>query len=261
MSSAAVLLLAGGFLPAAETAPPAWRTRAAGPDETFDGKRFDYRLRPTAQKAGRYVVREVRFPSPVESPFAANNTVPGYYYLPDDIAAGGPPRPAVVCLHILDGRGTIARLVCSRLAEAGIPALWFTMAYFGDRRPADWKRQLKERPDAADLLVDGLFQSAADTRRAFDLLASRPEVDGERIGIVGVSFGGIVGATAAGIDGRFSRAVLVLAGGDLMNVIGVSRETAEIAKQIAALPPAKRLWQGRTDENRKRQYRNCLGNP
>ncbi len=236
----AAAILVGGYLPAAEPAPPAWRTSAAGPDDTFDGRRFDYRLRPAEKQAGRYVVHEVRFPSPVASPFAENNTVPGYYYLPDDIAAGAPPRPAVVCLHILDGRGTIARLICSRLAEAGIPALWFTMAYFGERRPADWRRQLKERPDAADLMVDGLHQSAADARRAFDLLASRPAVDGEQIGIVGVSFGGIVAATAAGIDGRFNRAVLVLAGGDLMNMIGVSRETADIAKQIAALPPAKK---------------------
>jgi dienelactone hydrolase len=217
----------------------ALRTFTVEPDKTFDKKGFDYEIREI-EKKGRFTIHEVRFPSSNKTEFEENNVVPGYYYLPDDMDKGPAQRPAVICLHILEGSGTIARLVCSMLAEAGVPSMWFNLAYFGSRRPQDWKKKIDKRPDAARVVVEGLFQSAADTRRALDLLASRPEVDGSKIGLVGVSFGGIVSATTAGMDERFKRVVMVLAGGDLVNIIGVSWETDLIAELIDKLPPEEK---------------------
>jgi dipeptidyl aminopeptidase/acylaminoacyl peptidase len=76
-----------------------------------------------------------------------------------------------------------------------------------------------------DALLEGVRQGVMDVRRAARWLASLPEVDADRIGICGVSLGGFVAATAAGVDGRFPRVGIVLAGGDLASVLaGESRE-------------------------------------
>ena len=53
-----------------------------------------------------------------------------------------------------------------------------------------------------------LIQVAVDARRAIDVLSARPDVDVERIGYVGQSFGAMMGATLAGIEKRFRVYVL-----------------------------------------------------
>ena len=58
--------------------------------------------------------------------------------------------------------------------------------------------------------VTNIIFEMRELRRALDLLASRPEVDAERLGLVGVSFGAVRAATFAGIEGgRLRIAVLM----------------------------------------------------
>ncbi len=83
--------------------------------ETFDGRPFEYRMELAARRPG-YRVYRLRYPSPVETPFEANNVVPAEYYLPDGIGPDDPQRPAVICLHILGGQFELVRLVGSSLA-------------------------------------------------------------------------------------------------------------------------------------------------
>jgi len=90
------------------------------------------------------------------------------------------------------------------------------------------------------LFVAALRQAGSDVRRTVDLLASRPEVDAQRIGITGISLGGIVAASAAAIEPRLDRAMLILAGGDLPAIIDHADETDELRKTIARLPEARR---------------------
>ena len=65
--------------------------------------------------------------------------------------------------------------------------------------------------------------------RTTDLLASRPEIDADRIGITGISLGGIVAATAAGNEPRLQRAVFILSGGDLLPLINHAKETRSLS--------------------------------
>ena len=60
-------------------------------------------------------------------------------------------------------------------------------------------------------------QLMTDLQRAVDLLVARPDVDGSRIGYVGVSYGGAMGALFAGIERRLKTAVLVVADGGLVS--------------------------------------------
>lgn len=71
-----------------------------------------------------------------------------------------------------------------------------------DQRPADLRAAKAPGGDAAQM-VAGLVQVAVDSRRAFDVLAARPDVDSQRIGYAGLSFGAMMGATLSGVDTRF----------------------------------------------------------
>lgn len=62
--------------------------------------------------------------------------------------------------------------------------------------------------DEARRAYDQLVQVAVDVRRAVDVLSARPDVDAERIGYVGLSFGAMMGATLSGFETRIKAYVL-----------------------------------------------------
>jgi len=204
--------------------------------QTFDKRPFRYRISPLAERPGYHVYR-LTYPSPVATPVQQNNTVPADFYLPDGIRPGDPKRPAVICLHILDGNTPLTDVVCSVLAARGIPAIMFKLPYYGERGLPKGPEALADDPK---LFVGAIAQAGEDIRRTIDLLASRPEIDPRRIGITGISLGGIIAATAAGADPRLHRAGLILAGGDLPRIIHHARETRPLSKMIQSLPPPDR---------------------
>src|SRR5262249_50679618 len=80
-----------------------------------------------------------------------------------------------------------------RLADRGVAALFVKLPYYGERRPAsgglDAKRFL-----SADIerTVTAMRQGICDVRRAAAWLAAREEIDPRRLGVAGISLGGIV---------------------------------------------------------------------
>lgn len=188
---------------------------------------FRYAVRPLETVSASYTIHEVTFPSPVSTPHPANNTVHCEYFLPR--AAG--PHSAVIVLHILGGDFDLARLFARQLAERGVAALFLKMPYYGPRRaegvPA---RMVSDDPRAT---VEGLTQAVLDVRRATALLAARPEVDSRRLGIFGISLGGITAALAAGNEPRLGHVCLLLAGGDL----------GQVAWESPALTRVRTRWE------------------
>ena len=162
----------------------------------------------------RIEVWSVQFPSPIESPDPVNNTVHAEYFLPVGVGPGA-KRPGVVVLHILGADFPLARYLAARLAERGIPALFMKLPYYGERKP----------PGAEFLSVDiersmsAMRQGVCDVRRAASWLACRPEIDPEKLGVTGISLGGIVSALSAAVDPQIKRAGLLLAGGGLGDIL------------------------------------------
>lgn len=239
VSSCACLVAWGVFLSGAgqaAAAPTPAKPREFSVDKTFNGAPFRYQMKLTATKRG-YRIYRLTYPSPVTTSLEANNTVPADYYLPDGIEPGDPRRPAVVCIHILEGNFTLVRMLCTALASRGVPAVMFKLPYYGERSPPGGRRAMAGDPK---MFAESLTQGILDARRTFDVLASRPEVDPKHIGITGISLGGLVSAATAGSDKRFARAVLILAGGDLPAIIGHCREAREIRELLAKLPAGQR---------------------
>jgi dienelactone hydrolase len=173
---------------------------------------FAYTTRPL-RRTERYTVHAVEFPSPIATPDPENNTVHADYFRPH--AEGR--RPAVVVLHILGADFALSRYLAARLADRGVAALFVRLPYYGERRPAGGQKRFL----SADIerSVTSMRQAVCDVRRAVAWLACRPEIDPGRIGVTGISLGGIVAALAASADPAIDRAALLLAGGGIADIL------------------------------------------
>lgn len=198
------------------------------------GGTFEYRM-ALLRETPKHRIYRLSYPSPVRTGLESNNTIPAEYYLPHGIDPGDPQRPAVICLHILGGNFELVRLLCAVFADRGIPAIMFKLPYYGERADRSVYRLLR---NDASVFAQALDQGTADVERTFHLLASRPEIDAERIGISGISLGAIVGATSAGRLPGIRRAGLLLGGGDLATIIHHARETRGLSEFIRNQPPA-----------------------
>jgi dienelactone hydrolase len=77
-------------------------------------------------------------------------------------------------------------------------------------------------------------QAALDVRYAYAYLASRNDVDRQRIGIAGISLGGIVGSLAFELEPRLERGCFLLAGADIPMMLWQSNLTEELRRKWEA---------------------------
>jgi dienelactone hydrolase len=166
-------------------------------------------------RTARYAVWAVRFPSPVTTPDPENNTVHAEYFRPE----GPGRRPAVVVLHILGADFALSRYLAARLADRGVAALFVKLPYYGERRPPGPGPAKRFLSTDIDRSVTAMRQGVCDVRRAAAWLACRPEVDPAKLGVTGISLGGIVSSLAAAADPTLNRAALLLAGGGLADIL------------------------------------------
>jgi pimeloyl-ACP methyl ester carboxylesterase len=103
--------------------------------------------------------------------------------------AGDPVRrPAVICLHGLGGNKEGLSSYLEELARRGFIGVALDARYHGDRAGnltkamAEAFRTGKEHPY--------LWDTVWDTWRVMDYLQTRPDVDRDRLGVMGISLGG-----------------------------------------------------------------------
>ena len=176
---------------------------------------------------------DVTFPSPVKTASELNNTVYCEYFRPKGLEPGK-KAPGVIVLHILGGDFQLSRLFCNNLAQRGVAALFLKMPYYGPRRDPNSPRRMIS-PDPRET-VEGMTQAILDIRRGAAWLAAREEVNGEQLGIFGISLGGITGALAATAEPRLKNVCLLLAGGDLGKVVIESKEIEKFRREFGKLP-------------------------
>ncbi|HEY2584633.1 MAG TPA: alpha/beta hydrolase family protein [Tepidisphaeraceae bacterium] len=190
-------------------------------------RQFDYTLQ-RVEDDERFTAYRLVFASPVKSPFPENNIVPAEFYIPRHSSGA---VPAAIVLDIMYGNAIVPRGLARGLAAQGVAAVYMPMAYYNARRPKGDAhiRWIDEDPARS---LEPIRQTVLDIRRARAILASRPEIDPDRIGITGVSLGGIMASLAAGVDGEFWRVCPILAGGDLANMIFHAPETRKVRAKL-----------------------------
>ncbi len=111
-----------------------------------------------------------------------------YLYLPGDYREGE-KRPGIVCIHGYSGMKHVYLLpVPERLAEKGYVALAIDHRGFGKSEGIKARNQPMEQ--------------VRDIRHAMTFMQQQPQVDPERIGLYGTSFGGATVTYTAAVDQR-----------------------------------------------------------
>ena len=131
---------------------------------------------------------------------AENEYLPAYLYIP---ARKIPQQkyPAMLALHptgasgkkITDGEGAANRGYAKELAHRGYAVIAPDYPSFGDLSDYDFQN---------DRYLSGTMKGIFNHIRCVDLLQSRPDVDHERIGVIGHSLGGHNAMFAAAFDTR-----------------------------------------------------------
>jgi hypothetical protein len=103
--------------------------------------------------------------------------------------------PAFLVLHGFVGSkdDSHAELQATMLEEMGYAALRFDMRCCGESEGV--RGQVR------------CFDQVADTKNALTFIAARPEIESQRIGVIGHSFGAAVAIYAAGVDERIACAI------------------------------------------------------
>jgi dienelactone hydrolase len=191
------------FIPAPGVVPPQHR---------LDEHEFDFTLKRRRDlPLSGFQVYDLTYPSPVESPFPENNTVYAEYFCP----RGPGPFPAVILLDILDGSAVIPQSQAKLLAQNGIAGLHVRMAYYGPRKPAG--RRVRLLSTDLSQTRAAVQQTVLDLRRAVAWLESRPEIDGQKLGICGTSLGSFLAALTAESEPKLSKVALLFGGGGFVD--------------------------------------------
>ena len=168
---------------------------------------FPYEMRPRrALPINGVDVFEVRFPSPVQSPHPENNTVHAEYYRPRKEGT----FPCVIVLDITGGNQQLSRVIARHLAQSGVGGLFVQMAYYGPRRPPGGSQRLLSYD--TEQTFDAIRQTVLDLRRATAWMEARPEVDAQRLGIMGTSLGSFLAALTAEMEPKLDRVAVLLGG-------------------------------------------------
>lgn len=163
------------------------------------------------EETRNYLVRHIHFPS-IGDNRQRNDQVTGKYY--ESKHPG--KKPLILVLPIFGGHVYPSQnmtLYLKRVSDGGVHV--FRM--LGEQNLTDWWA-LKYAPDEESFM--DLWQTTAqaehntiiDIRRTIDWALARPEIDPDRIAVIGFSRGAMMAAVAAANDTRLAATVLVMGG-------------------------------------------------
>ena len=169
----------------------------------------------------------VRYPSPRPNGVAQNDRVALEWYAVKDEGGQLIDAPAVVVVHESGGGMEVGRLFAKAFRAQKVHAFMIQLPFYGLRKPPGF------RPDGRHV-EPTMKQGIADVRRARDAVSVIPHVIRSNIALQGTSLGGFVASTTAGLDHGFQSVHIMVAGGDLYNlVLNGQREAGKLREMLA----------------------------
>ncbi len=170
----------------------------------------------------------VRFPSPKPLGDRSNDLVAMEWYATRDAKGAIRSARAIVVVHESARSMPIGRTIARSLNWQGLHAFLIHLPNYGARRAPG-------NPSSYERIIPMMQQGIADVRRARDAVVALPHVDGTVVGLEGTSLGGFVTATVAGLDHGYDRVFILLAGGNIADVIlHGSRDAAKVHEKLLA---------------------------
>ena len=153
--------------------------------------------------------------------------------------------PGIVLVH--GGGGTAFKPWVSLWNEKGFAAISIAVEGQTDKRGGNgkgWNRHDWAGParsgiygDSAEPLADQwMYHAVADTVLANSLLRSLPQVDAAKVGVMGISWGGVITSTVIGIDDRFAFGIPTYGCGDL------SKAENQYGRALGNNPTYLQVW-------------------
>lgn len=154
------------------------------------------------EKKPHYILQQISFPSN-HNILQLQHDITIDYYAIDSVEKS----PIILVLPIFGGNNNIASTFASYFAEYG-----FATAIV--HRQNKYKK-MKYMQHTEQIMRQIVF----DHKQAIDWIESRPELDTSRIGVFGVSMGGIKSALISALDPRITTSIIALAAGDLPYIL------------------------------------------
>ena len=144
--------------------------------------------------------------------------------------------------------------ISAGLRERGAGAV-NVLQILGERPLFDWPALADVESEAEffvmlDRMIDRFVATVIDIRRLVDWAETRPEIDRERIALIGFSMSALVASVTIAHEPRLAAGVLVMGGADLHEILAAcNREIEDARERILAqlgwsLEQFKRSWRG-----------------
>ena len=161
--------------------------------------------------------------------------------------------PGVVLVH--GGGGTAFKEWVKKWNDQGFAAISIAVEGQTDQRmatgltseanPRGWERHAHAGPsrkgiygDSSEPLADQwMYHAVASTILANSLLRSLPEVDAARVGVCGISWGGVITSTVVGVDPRFAFGIPIYGCGAL------DRAPNQYGRALGKLALYREVWE------------------
>lgn len=152
----------------------------------------------------------VSFPTARPVKYAEGNTVYGDYFAP----TSDKQSPLAILVPGLGDESLIPCLMLARhLVRQGISALVLYLVFHSRRMPIALKGHYL--PTTPKEWLEAYQVSVSDIRRLLDWIPGRKEIVGNRIGVVGISLGGMISSIAMAVDQRIAKGIFIVTGGNL----------------------------------------------
>jgi hypothetical protein len=212
-----------------ETDDPEAALKAYAENALADSDAF-YSYEPTTQYT--FDGHLLKFPSYVETPYPANNTVYARYF---------PSKKKDLAMVVLPQwnckwEGQVG--LCKMLQQAGISALRLSMPYHHDRKPPEIERsEYLVSPNVGRTLAASR-QAVVDARRAADWLFN---CGYRKVGIIGTSIGSCMAFLTFVHDVRLSPGVFIHVSTYYADVVWEGLSTSHVKKAFEGIIPLERL--------------------
>jgi len=131
------------------------------------------------------------------------------------IQRGGKKLPVVIFLHGIGQSKDFLKEITAPFNQVGFAVVCFDQYTRGERKLRG-KESFLARYKA---FAERAAKTVNETRRLIDYLSARPDIDPQRIYLVGASYGAVTGTIVMAKDKRLQAGVLVYGGGDYRKLL------------------------------------------
>ena len=160
------------------------------------------------EPTSRWLHYTVDFPT-AYTIYNENNHVLGEYFQPRDASRA----PLAIVIHGWGDRSAIpCQLLARTLVKKGYAAFILYLVFHTSRMPAIMQSHMPYLN--TEDWFEGYRASVIEVRQIVDWASSQPELDKERIALLGISLGGFVSEITMGVDERIKAGVFMVSGGN-----------------------------------------------